>query len=123
MAHHQDWPLVPSRYKVLKDSEGFPYIPGQYGQVEWYDKTMLAAYTDHRLKIKQLLTVPGIVYKVRGDYETRIVFIPSSLPQVARVLVLRYKRVQSPAQLKNLQKASKDATSGRFKPRGSIRGI
>ena len=119
MAQCKDWPLVPAKYRVRKDCEGFPYIPGLYGQVEYYDDVLLAGYTDHRLKLSPLLAVPGVTPHQRGDYEVRVLFHPAVLPAVAQVLHLYLKRVQSPAQLKNLQRASKDATSGRFLPRGS----
>jgi hypothetical protein len=37
----------PYRLRVQADAEGFPVIPGRYGQIEWFDGQDLAVYSNH----------------------------------------------------------------------------
>jgi len=36
----------PLRYRMSKDAEGFPIIPGRYGRIEWFDGRDLAVYCE-----------------------------------------------------------------------------
>jgi tetratricopeptide (TPR) repeat protein len=37
---------APCRFRVIRDSEGWPMIPGRYGQIEYHDSRNLAVWTD-----------------------------------------------------------------------------
>jgi hypothetical protein len=49
----------PYRYRVTRDAEGWPVIPGRYGRLEWHDGTALAVYTDRPRVFACLWAVPG----------------------------------------------------------------
>jgi hypothetical protein len=40
----RSWPSRP--YRVRRDPEGWPVIPGRYGRVEWHEGPTLAIYAD-----------------------------------------------------------------------------
>ena len=49
----------PYRFRVRADSEGFPIIPGRYGQIEWFDGRDLAIYTNRRRLFAKLWRSPA----------------------------------------------------------------
>ncbi len=71
------------RHRIIADAEGWPVIPGRYGEIEWYcdgkdchgcpipGKPVLAVYTDQRLMRSKVLALPGIQAHQRGDDELR----------------------------------------------------
>jgi hypothetical protein len=85
----------PYRLRVAIDTEGFPVIPGRYGQIEWFDGTDLAVYTDRLRLFARLWAIPGVRRHQTGDTEMRAVFSPDALPQVARVIKARRRRTLS----------------------------
>lgn len=85
---------APLRLRVVPDAEGFPIIPGQHGQIEWFhdEGKYLAAFTTGRLTRGKLFALPGIIRHQIGDEEVRILFLAERLPEVARVLGARRRR-------------------------------
>jgi hypothetical protein len=76
----------PARYRVSKDPEGLPFIPGRYGVIEWFDGRDLAVYSDHPRLFAKLWAIPGVRRHQTGDLEMRAVFPPEALEQVAGVI-------------------------------------
>src|SRR5438093_4501990 len=94
----------PHRFRVVADREGFPIIPGRYGQIEWYcdgvncsscalpGQLALAVYTDRPRLFQKIWAIPGVKRHQTGDREMRAVFPPQALVQVAHVIKARRKR-------------------------------
>src|SRR5947209_9317813 len=132
------------RFQVQADAEGFPVIPGSYGQIEWYcdghdcaarfggfcqlpRQFALAVYTDRPRLFEKLWAIPGVRRHQTGDHEMRAVFPPEALEQVARVIRARQKRTQtSPRSLQNLRSRvasqSQEARLNSGKPNGAADG-
>ena len=92
------------RFRVEADAEGFPIIPGRYGQIEWFDGHDLAVYTDRPRLFPKVWSIPSVRRHQTGDSEMRAVFPPEVLQQVAEVIRARRKRTQtSPKSLANLR--------------------
>lgn len=66
----------PFRYRVTADAEGWPVIPARLGQIEHYDGTSLAVYTDRRRMIPRFRALPGLRPWQVGDEEARLLFAP-----------------------------------------------
>jgi hypothetical protein len=106
----------PYRFRVRLDVEGFPVIPGRYGQIEWFDGTDLAVYTARRRLFSRLWAIAGVRRHQTGDREMRAVFPPEALDRVAAAIGARRRRTQTaPRSLGNLRpratSALADATS------------
>jgi hypothetical protein len=103
----------PYRLLVRLDIEGWPMIPGRYGQIEWYcdgqdcaarvggfcplpRQFALAVYTDRPRLFQKLWAIPGVRRHQTGDHEMRAVFPHEALEQVAGVIKARRKRTLSP---------------------------
>ena len=103
----------PYRFRVQLDAEGFPVIPGRYGQIEWYcddvncaarsggfcalpDQFALAVHTDRPRLFEKLWAIPGVKRYQTGDTEMRAVFQPEALEHVARIIKALRKRALSP---------------------------
>jgi len=106
----------PFRFRIQADTEGFPIIPGRYGQIEWYcdgvnccscalpGQFALAVYTTRPRLFPQLLAIPGLMRHQTGAAEMRAVFPPQALAQVAVVIRARRQRTQtSPRSFRNLR--------------------
>ena len=92
------------RFRIEADVEGFPIIPGRYGQIERFDGHDLAVYTDRPRLFSKVWSIPGVRRHQTGDVEMRAVFPPEALQQVAAVIRARQKRTQtSPQSLQNLR--------------------
>lgn len=122
--------VKPYRFQVQADAEGFPIIPGRYGQIEWYcdgqdcaarfggfcpmpRQFALAVYTDRPRLFQKLWAIPGVRRHQTGDHEMRAVFPPEALEQVAGVIKARRKRTLSPEIARKLgAKTAYRATSG-----------
>jgi hypothetical protein len=103
----------PHRLRVAFDTEGFPVIPGRYGQIEWFDGTDLAVYTDRPRLFAKLWAIPSVRHHQTGDTEMRVVFAPEALQQVARVIKARRRRTLSPEEARRRGfKPTDRATSG-----------
>lgn len=83
------------RFRVQLDVEGFPLIPGRYGQIEWFDGEDLAVYTNRPRLFAKLWAIPGVRRHQTGDTEMRAVFPPEALEQVAAVIKARHRRTLS----------------------------
>ena len=104
----------PSRFRVKLDAEGFPIIPGRYGQIEWFDGRDLAVYTNRPRLFEKLWAVPGVKRHQTGDTEMRAVFPPEALEQVAAVIRAKRRRELTPETARKLgAKTAYRATSGR----------
>ena len=84
--------VTPSRYRLTKDPEGFPFIPGQYGVIEWFDGRDLAVYSDRPRLFAKIWAVPGVRRHQTGDQEMRAIFPPEAVEQVAEVIRARRQR-------------------------------
>ena len=76
----------PHRLRVRADAEGFPIIPGRYGQIEWFDGRELAVYTTRPRLFAKLWAIPGVRRHQPGDTEMRAVLAIEALSQVAAVI-------------------------------------
>jgi hypothetical protein len=104
----------PHRFRVAFDAEGFPVIPGRYGQIEWFDGTELAVYADRPRLFARLWAIKGVRRHQTGDNEMRAVFATGALQQVARVIKARRRRTLSAEEARRRGfKPTHRATSGR----------
>jgi hypothetical protein len=107
---------APWRFRVQRDAEGFPLIPGRYGRIEWHcdgvdcwscplpGQLALAVYTDRPRLFTRLWAIPGVKPHQTGDTEMRAVFPPEALGPVAAVIRARRRRTQtSSGSLQNLR--------------------
>ena len=69
----------PFRYRVVRDSEGRPVIPGRLGQIEPHDGQALAVYTNRPRVFGRLWAVPGMCRWQTGGQEMRALFPPERL--------------------------------------------
>jgi hypothetical protein len=76
----------PYRFRVQSDVEGFPIIPGRYGQIEWFDGRDLAVYTNRPHLFAKLWGISGVRRHQTGDAEMRALFAPEALEEVATVI-------------------------------------
>jgi hypothetical protein len=70
----------PFRYRVLRDPEGRPMIPGKLGRLETHDGATLAVYTDRPRLFTRLWAVPGVRRWQVGDREGRGLVPVNRLP-------------------------------------------
>jgi hypothetical protein len=94
------------KYRVDRDTEGFPVIPGKLGRIEWHDPggSELAVYTDRPRLFARLLAIRGVRRHQTGDQELRALFDAAVLQQVAQVIQGRRRRSQAaPKSLRNLR--------------------
>src|SRR5262245_15613573 len=89
-------------YRVVTDVEGWPIILGRLGRIEYHDGAELAVFTDRKRLIPRLAALPGVRRHQTGDDEARFLFEPESLPQVARTIRAKKRRVMSPEQARSL---------------------
>ena len=82
----------PYRFRVRADAEGFPVIPGRYGQIEWFDGRDLAVYTNRPRMFEKLWAIGDVRRHQTGDREMRAVFAPEALEEVARVIKPKRRR-------------------------------
>lgn len=90
------------RFRVQLDLEGFPMIPGRYGQIEWFDGEDLGVYTNRRRLFTKLWAIPGVRRHQTGDTEMRAVFPLDALEHVADAIRARRRRTLSPEAARNL---------------------
>jgi len=103
----------PYRFRVRLDGEGFPMIPGRYGQIEWFDDADLAVYTDRPRLFARIWAIPGVRRHQTGDTEMRAVFPPEVVEQVAAAIQAKRRRQLSPDAARRLgAKTAYKATSG-----------
>jgi hypothetical protein len=76
----------PLRLRVTKDPDGFPIIPGRYGQIEWFDGRDLAVYCDRPRLFAKIWAIPGVRRHQTGDDEMRAIFPSEAFEQVAAVV-------------------------------------
>ena len=88
----------PYRFRLRADAEGFPVIPGRYGQIECScdgvnchacplpGQVALAVYTDRPRLFAKIWSIPGVRRHQTGDSEMRAVFPAEALEQVGRVI-------------------------------------
>ena len=80
------------RYRVVRDPDGWPIIPGKLGRLEWHDEATLAVYSDRPRLFARLWTVPGVRRWQVGDQEVRGLLSQEALPAVARLIQARRRR-------------------------------
>ena len=98
----------PHRFRVVADPEGFPIIPGRYGQIECCccdgvqcraralpGQFVLTVYTDRPRLFEKLWAIPGVKRYQTGTAEMRAVFPPEALEQVAAAIKARHRRALS----------------------------
>jgi hypothetical protein len=72
----------PLRYRLIRDAEGLPIVPGKYGAI---DGRELAVYSNHPRLFAKIWAIPGVRRHQTGDDEMRAIFPPEGLEQVAGV--------------------------------------
>jgi hypothetical protein len=82
---------APLRLRVVADSEGFPLIPGRFGQIEYHDGVTLAVFTPRRRLHAKLSAIPGLVRWQVGESEFRGLFPPEALDQIAGIIRAKRK--------------------------------
>jgi len=92
----------PHRFRVMADAEGFPMIPGRYGQIEWTGGPNLAVYTNRPRFFQKFWAIPGVTRHQTGDHEMRAIFPPEALEQVAAVIKARRKHTLAPEAARKL---------------------
>ena len=123
----------PYRLRVQVDGEGFPLIPGRYGQIEWHcdgvscwscplpGQLALAVYSDRPRLFEKLWAIPGVKRHQTGDTEMRSLFPPEVLEQVAGVIKARRRRSLSPAEARRLgMKTAYRVTSQTWEPSSAL---
>ena len=86
----------PFRYRVVRDAEGLPVIPGRFGQIEPHDGQTLAVYTTRPRIFARLWAVPGIRRWQVGDQEVRGLVPLDRLAEVAALIQARRRRPGRP---------------------------
>src|SRR5687768_7461731 len=87
---------TPLRLRVQLDAQGFPFVPGRIGRIEWPGAPLLAVYSDHPRIFPKRLAVPGVKRHQIGDDEIRVLFPPEILAEVASVIRTRKRRTLTP---------------------------
>jgi hypothetical protein len=82
----------PFRYRVVRDAEGLPIIPGRLGQIEPHDGQSLAVYSTRPRVFAKLWAGPGVRRWQTGSREMRALFPPERLVEVATGIGARRKR-------------------------------
>jgi hypothetical protein len=89
------------RYRLTADADGFPMIPGRYGQVEYLGdehdtgERRLRVYTSRPRLIARLRALPGLHTQQVGDADARFWFragAPETLTVVCCVIRARIRR-------------------------------
>jgi hypothetical protein len=83
---------APHRFRIIRDVEGWPMIPGKLGRLEWHDGRELAVYTDRPRLFARLWAVPGVRRWQVGDQEARGLFPVEAFPAVAGLIRARRRR-------------------------------
>jgi len=65
------------------DEEGFPYILGRYGRIEWFDGRDLAVSSDRPRVFVKLWAIPVVRRYQTGDTEMRALFPLEALGDTA----------------------------------------
>jgi hypothetical protein len=86
----------PFRYRLVRDAEGRPAIPGRLGPIEPDDGRLLAVYTDRPRLFARLWALPGVRRWQVGDQEARVLVPVECLPEVAALVQARRRRQLSP---------------------------
>jgi hypothetical protein len=94
---------APFRYRVRRDAEGWPVIPGRLGQIEPHDDQWLAVYSNRPRVFARLWCVPGVRRWQIGDQEVRALVPLEQLSEVAGLIQARRRRPATSAAC--LQKA------------------
>lgn len=103
----------PRRFRVRPDVEGFPIIPGRYGQVEWFDGRDLAVFCNRPRLFEKLWAIPSVKRHQTGDGEIRAVFPVEALETVAAVIKARRRRMLASEEARRRGfKLTHSATSG-----------
>jgi hypothetical protein len=92
----------PFRYRVIRDAEGLPVIPGRLGQIEPHDGQALAVYSTRPRIFARLWTVQGVRRWQTGAIEMRALFPPERLAEVATEIRARRTRRLDPEAARNL---------------------
>jgi hypothetical protein len=87
---------TPHRFRLTKDVEGFPVIPGRYGVIECAGGHELAVYCDRPRLFAKIWAIPSVRRHQTGDQEMRATFPPEALEQVAAVIRARRRRLGRP---------------------------
>lgn len=83
---------APGRYRVRRDAEGWPLIPGRLGAIEYHDGGRLAVWCDRPRQFAKLRAVPGVRPWQTGDREIRVLAWPEALDSVAGIIRARHRR-------------------------------
>ena len=109
----------PHCLRVRADTEGFPAIPGRYGQIEWTGGQEFAVYCDRPRLFRRLWAIPGVRRHQTGDREMRALFLPKVIEPVAAVIKARRRRIGrplSPEAARSLRGARAGTTSAVQEP-------
>lgn len=91
-------------YRVTLDTEGWPMIEGRYGQIEHHDGVLLAVCSPAMRKLAPLVALGTHRHQI-GDDEYRLLFAPSLLGDVARVIRARRRQTARQGNVASLARA------------------
>src|SRR5262249_8515367 len=72
------------RYRIKTGSDGWPFIPGEYGRVEW--DCGYSVFTASRRMIPKLMAVPGVTRYQLGDSEANLLLRPDAIKPVLALI-------------------------------------
>lgn len=118
--------IGPLGLRVRADAEGWPMVLAAYGRIEWFcngvdcwscrlpGEFALAVHTDRPRLFARVWAIPGVVPHQIGACELRAVFLPSALPEVARLIRAQRQRPRmSSEQARSLGASTAFKTSSR----------
>lgn len=122
------------RWRVTRDSEGYPVVQGRTGRIEPHcdgvechgcpmPGPLLAVWSDRPVQFAKLAAIPGVRSWQGGGRQMRFLFPPESADQVAAVIRARKRRRVSAEQAQTLRDRLVAATARRRKgPSASRQG-
>jgi hypothetical protein len=112
----QEQLLTLGRYRIKSGSDGWPFIPGEYGRVEW--DCGFQVFTDRRRLIPKLLAIPGVSRYQMGDTETTMLLRPDAIKPVLDLIQAKRRRAADSAQ--HLASHAYRGTTAGPKPTGAV---
>jgi len=93
-------------FRLRKDDEGTPYVPGKHGEIEWhsFNNETVAIYSNKSIAKGRLIRHPKCRIWQRGDDEVRVLVRREDILEVAKIIRPYRKRHISPERREQLLK-------------------